>query len=276
MASRRRSRSSPARTPSPRRSPRARRSSPSSPTRPPPRRPPARPRRRGRSTSTPSDAAKAREDHRVQAQAGHRPPRADRGRHRGLRWPRHRRRLLQGRGLRRLPRRRRRRAPCRRRRRLVPAHLAGRPDRQAGVAAALRRVRHLRCHPAPRRHADVARRSSPSTRTRRPRSSSSSTSASWATSSPSCRRPPTRSRPPRASRPADPGYEGPPTGGRGPSRRMARGRHTREMSGLWTRPIRRPPRCRMSGNQHAGGPHAGPWMSTVATSCAQPGERTRQ
>ena len=36
-----------------------------------------------------------------------------------------------------------------------PAHLAGRPDRQAGQPAALRRVRHLRRDPAPRRHADV-------------------------------------------------------------------------------------------------------------------------
>ena len=75
------------------------------------------------------------------------------------------------------------------------------PDRQAGVAAALRRRGHLRRDPAPRRHADDARRSSPSTRTPRPRSSSSPTSASSATSSRCCRRPPTRS----PSARADPG-----------------------------------------------------------------------
>ena len=46
-----------------------------------------------------SDAAKARADHRAQAAQGQdRPPRADRGGHRGLGRPRHRRRLRPGRG----------------------------------------------------------------------------------------------------------------------------------------------------------------------------------
>ena len=74
-------------------------------------------------------------------------------------------------------------SPRRGRRRLVPAHQPGRPDRQAGLAAAVRRGRHLRRDPAPGRACRPPRRSSRSTRTRRRRSSSSSTSASSATCS---------------------------------------------------------------------------------------------
>ena len=64
-------------------------------------------------------------------------------------------RLRAGRGPRRRARRRRRRLPRRGRRRLVPARVPGRPDRQDRLAAALRRHRHLRRDPAPRRHADL-------------------------------------------------------------------------------------------------------------------------
>ena len=39
--------------------------------------------------------------------------------------------------------------------RLDAAQLPGGPDRQDRLSAALRRERHLRCHPAPRRHADL-------------------------------------------------------------------------------------------------------------------------
>ena len=53
---------------------------------------------------------------------------------------------------RRQARRRRRREPRRRRRRLRAERLAGRPDRQGGRPRPLHRLRHLRRHPAPRRH----------------------------------------------------------------------------------------------------------------------------
>ncbi len=46
-------------------------------------------------------------------------------------------------------------SPCGGRLGLVPALVPGRPDRQDRVAAAVCRQRHLRCDPAPRRHADV-------------------------------------------------------------------------------------------------------------------------
>ncbi len=59
--------------------------------------------------------------------------------------------------------------------------------------AALPRRRHLRRHPAPRRHAGHRAPSSRSTRTRRRRSSRSPTSAWSATCTPSCRRSSTRS-----------------------------------------------------------------------------------
>ena len=51
-------------------------------------------------------------------------------------------------------RRRHRRVARRRRRRLHPGEPPGRPDRRLGVAAAVRRPRHLGGDPAPRRHAD--------------------------------------------------------------------------------------------------------------------------
>ena len=83
-----------------------------------------------RSPSTISDAAKGAKIIASQARRGLGSPRADRGRDRGLRRPRRRRRLLRGRGLRRLARRRRRRVARRGRLRLVPARVPGRPDRQ--------------------------------------------------------------------------------------------------------------------------------------------------
>ena len=105
--------------------------------------------------ATISDSAKKAKIVASQAAQGLRAPRADRGRDRGLRWPRHRRRLLRGRGLRRLARCRRRRLARRGRLRLEAARLPDRPDRQDRLAAALRRQRHLRRDPAPRRHADL-------------------------------------------------------------------------------------------------------------------------
>ena len=90
-------------------------------------------------------------------------------------------------------------SPRRRRRRLRAERLPGRPDRQGGRARALHRRRHLRRHPASRRHEGLARSSSPSTRTTRRRSSRSPTTASspicsrrCRSSTPSCRRPGTR------------------------------------------------------------------------------------
>ena len=73
------------------------------------------------------------------------------------------------------------------RRRLCAERLAGRPDRQGGRARPLHRCRHLRRHPAPRRHEGLRKSSSPSTRTRRRRSSRSRITASSAICSSSCR-----------------------------------------------------------------------------------------
>ena len=97
-----------------------------------------------------------RADRGQRAQAGQRPARADRGRGRGLRRSRHRRRLRRAsRQLADALRRRGRCLPGRRRLGLVPARLPGRADRQDRLAAALRRGRHLRGHPAPGRDADL-------------------------------------------------------------------------------------------------------------------------
>ncbi len=72
-------------------------------------------------------------------------------------------------------------APRRGRLRLLPAQLPGRADRQDRLAAALHRRRHLRGHPSTGPACRPRRASSRSTRTPRRRSSSSPTSASWAT-----------------------------------------------------------------------------------------------
>ncbi len=113
--------------------------------------------RRRPSTVAVSDAAQAGQGRRAGRRSEGRPPGADRGLDRGLRWPRRRLgRQLQGRrGARRLARRRRRRLAGGGRLRLLPAPVPGRPDRQDRVPAALRRARHLRRDPAPRRHADL-------------------------------------------------------------------------------------------------------------------------
>ncbi len=86
-----------------------------------------------------------------------RAPGARRRLRRRLGWPRRRQpgELLDHREARRQPRRGRRRLARRDRRRLVPAPEPGRPDRPDRLAAALRRGRHLRRDPAPRRHADL-------------------------------------------------------------------------------------------------------------------------
>ena len=113
--------------------------------------------RRGRGAVdvTVCEAAKARPGHRPRAARRRPGARAHRGRDRGVRRPRHRRRLRPGRGAGGRARRRGRRLPGRGRLRLVSAQLPGRPDRQDRLAAAVRRVRHLRRDPAPGRHADL-------------------------------------------------------------------------------------------------------------------------
>ena len=94
-------------------------------------------------------------DRGLAAAQGDRSSRAHRGRDRGLRWPWHRWRLRARREPRRRPGRGRGCLACRGRLRLEAAQLPGRPDRQDGLAAALRRQRHLRRDPAPGRHADL-------------------------------------------------------------------------------------------------------------------------
>ena len=103
---------------------------------------------------TPSGASAAAAIVSTVPKGGIRAPGADRGRDRRLGRPRHRRRLLQGRGLRGQPRRGCRRVPRRCRRRVVPAHLPGGPDRQTGQPVPVCRLRHLGRHPAPGRDAD--------------------------------------------------------------------------------------------------------------------------
>jgi len=83
------------------------------------------------------------------------PSGADRGGGRRLRRTRHRWRLCCHRGVGRPARWRGRCLTCRGRRRLVSVRIPDRPDRQDRLAAALHRGRHLRCHPAPSRNADV-------------------------------------------------------------------------------------------------------------------------
>ncbi len=93
-------------------------------------------------------------DRRAQGEGQERAPGPLRGGDRRLRRPRHNGDFGPVEALRRRARCRRRRVPGGRRRRLVPAQQPGRPDRQAGLAAAVRRGGHLRRHPAPSRHAD--------------------------------------------------------------------------------------------------------------------------
>ena len=87
---------------------------------------------------------------------------------------------------RRQARRRGRRLARRGRCRLCAQRLPGRPDRQDRRARALYRGRHLRRDPASRRHEGLRRSSSPSTRTRRRRSSRSPITAWSAICSRSC------------------------------------------------------------------------------------------
>ncbi|CAA9397983.1 MAG: Electron transfer flavoprotein, alpha subunit, partial [uncultured Nocardioides sp.] len=87
-------------------------------------------------------------DHRLAAAPGHRSPRADRGRDRGLGRSWHWRRLRADRAVRRLVGCRCRRLACRGRLRLDAARVPGRPDRQDGLAPALRRQRDLGRDPA--------------------------------------------------------------------------------------------------------------------------------
>ena len=149
-----RSRCSPATSPSRRRSPRAPRSSPSSPT-PRPRRPSTAPARRSRSRRPSPRPPRARGSPRPSpARPPGRPELTEAaivvsgGRGTGGNFE-------PGRGLRRLARCRGRRLARRRRLRLDAARVPGRPDRQDGLAAAVRRERHLRRDPAPGRHADL-------------------------------------------------------------------------------------------------------------------------
>ena len=127
-------------------------------------------------------------------------PGAGRGGHRRLRRPGHRRGLRTSRAARGRPGRGRRRIPGRDRRRLVPALLPGRPDRQDGLTVALRRRAASPARSSTGRACRPPRRSSPSTRTPRPRSSSWRTSGWSATCSPCCRKRSRHSGSVRASR----------------------------------------------------------------------------
>ena len=136
-----------------------------------------------------------REDHRPGRGGEGRAPGTDRGLDRRLRRPRcrlgreHGRRRASGR----LPRRGRRRLPRRRRRRLVPAPVAGRADRQDRLPEPLHRRRASPARSSTAPACRPRRPSSRSTRTARPRSSSSPTTAWSATCTRSSRRPPRRS-----------------------------------------------------------------------------------
>ena len=160
-----------------------------------------------------------REDHRRRAASQGRPPRAHRGRDRGLRRPRRGRArgLRRDRGPRRRARCRGRRLARRDRRGLVPARVPGRADRQDRVARSSTSptASPVRSSTAPacRR----PRRSSRSTRTPRRRSSSSPTTASSATCSRSSPSSPTRSPSARADQPVHV-TRGPAGDGRAPRR----------------------------------------------------------